>query len=480
MHGLRSGVLVLGWLGLVLALGAEASAQPALSDVTVTRASVGLTATLPEGATRTTVQIAGREADSITLPGMAAIVNLSDVSLTQAKTLDEVCDSIIRERLESVSALDVDPNAPLDLKPGTGNARGRLLSRESREINGWASQVFYLQLASVGGDDTVYGYAVFMPTGNSVARFELQTTSGDLGRAKPYFEALVNSTRIEDPAVASAKRAEGVEAGVTFFQSLTPADVRATIKALGDDWQAERYYQPAASGSDRDAVELGYRLTRFAYGRRGDLKTPSERGSVSPEDRQEGYLVFQKARILSGEQMIDLDAGFFVTPDRSQEMWTIRQAVRSVKQPEAAATGVVVETGMRNRSDLTISRTSGGGPVQTIHPAIEGAGYISRAEVFLLPYLLMHEHAPGDYRFYAFNQMADRVTLRVDTLEAPTKERGTWLYTSRASESGQSQTATYDGGMSLLRAERADAQVWEPMSVRKLFDLWKQKGLPVN
>jgi hypothetical protein len=487
MRRLRTGVLVLGWHPVVLAavalasvVAAGASAQPVLSDVAVARPSVGLTAMLPEGATRSSFQMAGRGVDKITFPDMAAIVNLTDVSLTEAKTLSEVADSIVRELLSSVSALDVDPNKPLENTPGIGNAKGRLLSREMREINGWPAEVFYLQIASVGGEDAAYGYAVFMPTGNTVARFELQTTASDLVRAKPYFEAMVNSTRIEDPDLAAAQRAVGVESGIAFFRSLTPEDVESVIKRLGDDWHAERFYQPSATGSDRDAVELGYRLTKYAVGKLEDLKDPSERRGSSPEDRQKGYLVFQKARILNGDQMIDVDAGYFVTPDRSQESWTIRQAVRSVKVPKAPATGAVVETGVRNRSDLTISRVAGGGPVQTIRPAIEGSGYISRAEVLLLPYLLMHKDAPGEYRFYAFNQSFDRVAMREDAVEAPTAERNNWRYTSRASDSSPAQVATFDSRMALVRAERADEQVWEPMSLRTLLDLWKQKGLPVN
>lgn len=476
----RMGLLGVVWLAGVLGGPGAVTAQPVLSDLAVTRPSVGLTAMLPEGATRSSFQMAGRGVDRVTLPGMAAIVNVTDVTLSEAKALPEVADAIIRERLASVSALDVNPDRPLENKPGLGSARGRLLSREVREINGWPAEVFYLQLASVGGEDAAYGYAVFMPTGNTVARFELQTTAADLARAKPYFEAMVNSTRIEDPDVAAAERAVGVEAGIAFFQSLTPDDVETVIKKLGSDWRAERFYQPSPSGSDRDAVELGYRLTKFAVGKREDLKDPSERRGSSPEDRQKGYLVFQKARILNGDQMYDVDAGYFVTPDRSQEMWTIRQAVRSVSKPTAPAAGLVVETGVRNRSDLTISRTAGGGPVQTIHPAIEGTGYISRAEVMLLPRLLMAKDAPGDYRFYAFNQSADRVTLREDRLEAPGEGETLWRYTSRPSESAQARVTTYDSKMQLVRAEGADEQVWEPMSVRNLFDLWKQKGLPVN
>ena len=465
-------------LGLLAGPGLAQPVQ--LSDEVVSRPGLGLTTTLPVGASRSSYQIAGRGADKVTFPGMAAIVNLTEVSLTEAKALPEVAQAIINEHLASVSSLDVKADKPTDSQPGLRTARGQLLARDSREINGWPAEILYVQVASVGGEDAVYGYGLFMPTGNTLARFELQTTESDWARARPYFEAMLNSTRIVDPELAAAKRATGVEAGTAFFQSLTPDDIREVIGRLGDDWHADRFYQPAPSGSDEDAVELGYRLTRFAVGKRADLKRDDQRGSSTPEDRQQGFLVFQKARILSGEQMIDVEYGFFVTPDRSQEMWTIRQAVKSVKLPDAPPTVVVTETGVRDRADLTISRVTKGGPVQTIYPAIEGAGYVSRVEVLLMPYLLMHKDAPGDYRFYAFNQQNDRVTLREDKLEAPTAQRGTWLYTSRPSETASGQKATFDSRMQLVRAEGAGGEVWEPMSVRELAELWKRKGLPIN
>jgi len=471
-------------VGLMRLGGSALGAQPAgpeLSDQVVSRPGAGLTTTLPVGAIRRGVSGPTGSADSVILPGMAAIVNITDRPLTKAQSLGEVCDSIIRDHLASVSAISVDPVAPEENRPSLQTARGKLLSRVTREIHGSQAQVFYLQVANLGGEDTAYGYAVFMPTPNAVAMFELQTTAGELPRATPYFELMVNSTTIEDPTLASDRRALGVEAGTSFLQTLTPADFESVIKQLGDEWRYDRFSQPASSGSDHDAVELGYRRTRYAIGTRADLKSAAERGSSTPEDRQRGYIVSQEARILQGDQIYDVTAAYFLTPDRAQEMWTIRQASKSLKHPELPASSVVVETGMRDRADLTISRVSNNGPSQTIRPAIEGTGYISRAEVFLMPYLLMRAEAPGDYRFYAFNQTSERVTLRVDTLEAPNAGRKTWLHTSQPSETSPAQVAAFDSKMELLRAERdGGKELWEPISLRRLYDLWKEKGLPLQ
>lgn len=467
-------------LAFLLGVVTHTHAQPELSDTEITRPAVGLHTTLPVGATRTSFVIAGRGTDRITLPGIAALVNLSDRQLTEPKTLKQVADLIIRDHLSAVSSLGVNPDGPGENTLELQTARGRLLSRETREINGWAAEVLYLQIASIGGEDSAFGYAIFMPTETTVALFTLQTTISDLAKAKPYFELMVNSTRIVDPTDAAARRALGVEAGIAFFQSLTADDFEAVLSQLGKDWKYERFSKPSPTGDDNDATELGYRRTRFLLGTRGDLKTGADRGSSGPGDRQKGYLVFQEARILHGEQVIDVAASYFVSPDRSQESWTIRQSIKGTTGATPGGGSVVVETGVRSRADLTISRRSGGGPVETIHPAIEGAGYVSRAEVLLLPYLLMHKAAAGEYRFYAFNQAADRVTLRVDMLEAPTPERPTWVHTSSPSEGSPGQTATYSGRMELVKAERGDGQVWEPIGLRRLYDLWTEKGLPLQ
>ncbi|MBK7404468.1 MAG: hypothetical protein IPJ41_07485 [Phycisphaerales bacterium] len=177
--------------------------------------------------------------------------------------------------------------------------------------------------------------------------------------------------------------------------------------------------------------------------------------------------------------MIDLAAAFFVTPDRSQEAWSIRQSVRPAKAKKDAAT-TTIETGARDRGDLAISRVSGGRPTDSIHPAIEGVGYISRAEVYLMPYLLLHKSSPGAYRFYAFNQAVDRVTLREDNLEQDPARPGAWKYTSRPAEGSPGQTSLFDPRGKLVRAELPGTQLWEPISLSRLYDLWKAKSLPLN
>jgi hypothetical protein len=309
---------------------------------------------------------------------------------------------------------------------------------------------------------------------------ELQTTASALSQSRPYFELMVESAVIADPSIADSQRALGVQAGVEFFQSLTPDDYEAAVERVGSEWRYERLFIPGSDGTDREASELGYRRTRFAIGTRGDLKTRAERGNASPMDRQEGYLVFQEARLLDAERnvIIDFAAGFFMTPDRQREGWSIRQSVKPWKGP--GPTSQMVETGVRDRDDMTIARSENGKPITSLRPGIEGAGYISRVETYLLPHLLMQENAPGTYRCYAFNQAADRVTLREDVLEPDPEHPGAWSHRSRPSETSQTQTTFFSADAELVRSELPHDQLWEPVTLDRLVSLWSSKGLPTE
>lgn len=455
--------------------------SPRLSDQTLERAAVGLTTTLPLDVSVSTYQISGTGVSRIALPGMAALINVSDRRLNEPKTPGEIADSIIKDNLAAVSSLKIDTSAPADSSRLLETAKGRVLSRETREVNEWPAEVFYLQLAGVTGNDAARGYAVFMPTPTSVAIYELQCSASDLPAARPFLEMLIDTTHIVDPEVLDAKRGEGVEAGLAFIQSLTPADYKRAINDLGEDWRFERFYRPSPSGADSEAEELGYRLTKYMVGTRGDLKTGAQRSGSSPADREPGYLVIQKARLLVGDRIVDVSASFFMTPDRSSESWVIQQTIRPNTgngRAIATATSNQVETAVRDRSDLLISRTEGSNPPSSIQPGIEGTGYISRVETFLMPYLLMQQEAPGSYRFYAFNQNVDRVTLREDTL-TPRDPSG-FLYVSRPSEGQPGQTVIFDAKHQPMRADLPGDQVWEPISGQRLLEIWKSKGLPVE
>ncbi len=455
--------------------------QPIASDQTIKRPAVGLSATLPVGASASTTEFANKKTTRIILPNDTGLVNVSDITLTKPQSLADIAESIINQRLDSVSQKHVNPNIPGAASPSRSTANGSLLARETITINNQPAERFYLRIRNLSGEDTVFGYCLFLPAGNTLAMFELQTPASAFPDARAYFEFITDSVHIADLSLTDAQRALGIEAGIAFFDSLTRKDYQAVIKKQGGDWHYERYYKPAPTGSDSDATELGYRRTRFALGTRGDIKAPSEkRGRTDPSDRQKGYLVFQDARILDAEYIIDISAAFFMTPDRTQEAWSIRQSVRPRLSTAKAAATTTTETGIRDHNTMTVVQAVDGTTVETINPLIEGKGYISRAEVYLLPWLLLHKKATGTYRFYAYNQSAKRITLRQDSLEHPDNTPDLWKYTSRPDEESPGQTAYFNAKAQPMRAELPDGKQWEPITLKRLFSLWKSKDLPLE
>lgn len=473
---LPAAILLLATLGVAPALGQTAG--PQLSDQQLKRPSIGLTTTLPLGARMSSYQISGAGVSSVELPGMAAIVNVSDRRLAEPKTPREIMDAIVRDNLAAVSAIKANPNTPEENQQLLDTAKGKLLSRETRQIGGWPVEVAHLRLAGLSGDDMARSYAIFMPTSTSVAIYEMQTTMRELEAAKPYFNLLIESTTIADPVAAEAERALGVEAGLAFIRSLEPRDYEAVINDLGKEWRYERFYRPAKSGADSDASELGYRRTRYSTGTRGDLRSKDERTGSSPEDRQKGYLVQQEIRLLLDDRIVDVSAGFFMTPDRTNEAWTIRQTIRPMVGGSRAAATHLVESAVRDRASMVITRSQGGKPLASVQPRIEGNGYVSRVEVYLMPYLMMHKDTVDALRFYAFNQNADTITLRSDELRP--RPSGGFEYVSRPGEDAPGQTVLFDRSGDPVRADLPGEQVWEPVTLRRLYDLWRDKGLPLE
>lgn len=455
--------------------------QPVASDQTITRPAVGLSATLPVGASASTTEFANKKTTRIILPDETGLVNVSDITLTKPQTLAAIADSIINQRLDSVSQKHVNPNIPGASTPSRTTTNGSLLARTTITINNQPAERFYLRIRNLSGEDTVFGYCLFLPAGNTLAMFELQSPASAFPDARAYFEFITDSVHIADLSLTDAQRALGIEAGIAFFDSLTRRDYQEVIKKQGSDWHYERYYKPAPTGSDSDATELGYRRTRFALGTRGDIKSPgNKRGRADPSDRQKGYLVFQEARILDADYIIDISASFFMTPDRTQEAWSIHQSVRPRLSKAKAAATDTTETGIRDHNTMTVVQAVDGNTVETINPLIEGKGYISRAEVYLLPWLLLHKKATGTYRCYAYNQSAKRITLRQDSLEQPNDTPGLWTYTSKPDEESLGQTAYFNAKAQPMRAELPDGKQWEPITLKRLFSLWKAKNLPLE
>ncbi len=454
----------------------DQSARPIsveFDDTPFRRDSIGLEMYLPIGSEAASNEIGGVTNVRINLPDMIGLINVQTARAEPDQTVTSVGDEIIRKREESVSSI---VRAPGDSR--STRTQAVTFDRVSNMVlDGKPVDRFYISTPAYSGPAIVYGYTVFRPTAERIVTFELITTEPNLPIARALYEATMARVVFADPADIALRRGTGLNLGAAVVSQLTSAEFDAVVTPTGPNWEWHRLHIPAATGADADSTELGYRRVAAYKGSRSELATAGGARATDPVSRQEGYLVRVESRTLTPEGTIDSAGAFFMTPDGQEEAWTIRMAVRR----SGAKPAVWTETGARSGRSMTII-TSGAGTAPTeTRPVIEGDGYVSRALAFLLPELLVRKGIPGDYRFYAYNSRAGKITLRADTLEQPSDRPSVWRLTTRLSEDEAPQVSLFAQNGDLIHTDLPnDAGVWEPIELDRLVRLWKSKNLPMD
>ncbi len=442
-------------------------------DTPFRRDSIGLEMYLPLGSEAASNEIGGVANVRINLPDMIGLINVQTARADPDQTVTSVGDEIIREREESVSSV---VRSPGDSR--TTRTQATTFDRASNMVlDGMPVDRFYISTPAYSGPAIVYGYTIFRPFSERIVTFELITTEPNLPIARALYEATMARVAFADPADIALRRGTGLNLGAAVVSQLTPADFAAVVAPTGPNWEWHRLHIPAQTGADADSTELGYRRVAAYRGSRAELGSAAGARNTDAAGRQDGYVVRVESRTLTPEGTIDSAGAFFMTPDGQEESWTIRMAIRN----QGAKPAVWTETGARSGRSMTII-TSGAGTAPTeTRPVIEGEGYVSRALAFLLPEILVRKGIPGDYRFYAYNSRAGKITLRADTLEQPPDRPNVWRLTTRLSEDEAPQQTLFTQNGDLIHTDLPnDAGVWEPIDLDRLVRLWKSKNLPMD
>lgn len=394
---------------------------------------------------------------------------------TQASDLvDEVMLGHMRAAGE-IFLQEPDGSQKLGTRGDGVGVKGRILVERgpiiinSRE----ASRAYFLIASESNKPATVRGLTVFKSAANEFITFELITTEPQWQKVRPTYETVVATVSITDPAMLNASRGAAVQAGLKIFEKLTPADYEAVLTTQPERW--ERWYRPAPTNADSDATELGYRRIRTSIGTRADLTPNAKAGSVA--DRQPGYIFRMDARVLLKERAIDNSSIFFVSPDREEEAWNVRTAIRDAQRKVTAQSS---EVGARSNKSMSVQIDMSGSPSKVVKPVLQGEGYISRVESYLMPQLLIRSGIATEYGFYAYQSADEKIMLRRDIVEQPSDRPGMWRVTTRLSEDKPPQVSIFNERGVHIRTELADGTVWEPISLQKLGELWRSKGLPME
>jgi hypothetical protein len=430
--------------------------------------SIGLSLQVPVGAVTRLDTIGSQATGTVTPKDGTWILTVMNPSLAnRTMSLDDLAKLQLKLLTETSGAkeLDRDDNLKVD-------------TRDARRI--------YVDVPSPkGSGSVVYGVTALQLGAGQFVVFQLVTPRAEFERARPVYETLVAGATFVDVRDLELSRKVVIEAGLRLLSKVEPSDFREILTNYPERW--ERLYVPAASGADADAKEIGYRRTRAWIGKRGELDPKRTKSQFSGTEAQEGYLVRIDARVIKapavvsntgkpGEETIaDTQGLFFLTPDRATEVWTI-----AVRLREGGKDTLYTETGGRDGTNLGVQMVTDGAPPRDLKPMIQGEGYISRLESFLIPELLLRSKAQTEFGFYNWNSDARKIVLRRDALSRPKDHPELWQITTRLKEDELPQIAFYTEQGRLIRVQQRDGSVWEPIEPAKLKRLWENKKLPMQ
>lgn len=459
-----------------------------LAEEPVRLDSVGLKVFLPEGVLSQvdragrfeTVQISPQPPDI----SWAVTVKTPRTTNTDA-TPTEVADGALDQLMEAVGVKRVSPDPKTGIRVRPVDPAAQVIEDvKPLEIAGAPEPGarFYVRLArGLSDPPSVRGYTVFRAGPGQFVVFELFTTDPEFERVRPSYEIIVARAQFADLATQTASRGVAVEAGITLLASLDAGEFRKLVENRPE--QLLRSYRGAPGGADHDAVELGYQRIRARVGKRGELDRRRDPAKWDDADRQEGYLVTIEARTLlrDTEQIVDSLGTYFMTPDRSEEAWSLQMAIRDGR-PKAGRepVGTWFETGARDGDAMTVTVSGKGQAGKNIRPVVPAQGYLTQVEALLLPQILVRSGEPGEFGFYTYQSREESVNLRRDTLTRSEDRPGLWVLSTRITEDALARVARYNERGELIRATLPDKTVIEAIQPERLLQIWKAKGLPMD
>jgi hypothetical protein len=477
---------------------AEASADSTLTGELFKFPSIGLTMRLPGstiwqgtalGTTNMTYQIKPDEP----VPVWVVTARVSQSERLEL-TLKDACDEMIRTLEESFGKLEEEY-----VKPGAKTQTRRLISTQAkvldRQVNlrfgGKPGEQFFVSIPE-GTDKpvrVVRGFTVAHLEPGKFLVMELRVAESNLSIARPLFLDMTQTISFADPQALSAARGVAIKAGQALLDKLGETDYKALASGKP---VFMRCYKPAVTGDPMDATEVGYHQMTVKIGVRGqvDATTPPSRYTISDNDK--GLLVQIKSRVLEPQDgisptlwpRIDSEGSFFMSVDRASENWSLSMTQHDGQSGKSEKPPVWIETGAREGRSMSVSLIAPGAQAQTRRVQVPKEGYLSLAEVYILPQLLVRSQAALDFSFYAYRSKNESIVMRADALSRPADKPGVWQLASRVTDDDPVIITTYKddpkAGAKMIRRELADGTVWEPVDPKWLLELWQRKGYPTK
>lgn len=448
-----------------LAGGAKMAIPELMTDAPYEIPSLGLSVFLPRDALVDLSHLQGGPTSMTIRPQGDAtpwvMQILSSVSADHSLTLKDALDNIITQRQAQYTRRN---------DRGASESLVRPFARMSDlTIGPYPAERVYLDVPTRPEVPTS-GYTLFKTGPGQFVIFQIDCVTSAFPGLQSLYETMVATVQFRDPSEMQADRAGAILAGKALLDQFNRSDIEAVLDEAPAFY---RLYKPAPTGAAGDAREVGYQRLSARAGFAGELDPRKPRRSWSAADRREGYIVQIDARTLTMGAVVDTVTIFFLSQDRTQELWSNTMVVRKDGQTEQW-----IETGIRRDTRLTVKTVrSGAEPTSADWSPIPN-GYASRALTYLIPRLVVRSGLSGEYGFYTYESALSKMTLRRDSFEPA--GGGEWSMSTRTSENSPPIVTRLDASGRPLRRETPDGTVMEPVEKDRLRRLWKEKSLPMD
>lgn len=439
-----------------------------LADSPMAIEAIGLRLYPQAGATSFTQTLGGMVTSSIRLADGIGTVSIQRRT-TEGKdlALQEIEGALLKKTLglpEETTGVSID--AAIDTDAGRSLGRSPSIPAAGRIV-----RPFYVSMKDAQAEP-YRGFAVLKLTTADFVLFQLSADEAHFERAREVFEVMLGTAELLTDDASTADRGAALAAGVALLKGLSADAYDAVIRDFPE--QFERIYRPAPGGAEADEKEVGYRRVKAWIGSRDDLTAGEPTNQDA--DSWDGYLLRIDGLVLLDDgRRADSQSVYFLSRDRRQEAWSVTMAIRGA----AGAPEIWSELGARSGDSMSVQISQAGQSAHTIRPLIEGEGYVSRLESYLIPQLLIRAGRPGKYAFYAYDQSAESNRLRRIELARVTDRPGMWRVTTRRADE-QFEVADFNEYGRLIRSETSDGLIKRPIEFDRLYRIWESKALPLD
>jgi hypothetical protein len=414
---------------------------------------------LPKGSVTDSTSFGTSTTMGVGLPDQVGVMIIKELKTTDPDlTMKQVADNIVKQFTRFGNSVT-----------------GQLISRDpSLLIKTWTGERFYVKVPGLNGKpDSVRGMTIFQTEPQTFIIFDFTSLYRDFDRARSLYETSIGTMDLGNLTEDDVRRAAAIKAMLAFMDIRSIEDYQSALTGKKEEWQ--RLYLPASTGDEMDATEYGYRKIKSWGGFKGELSDKSK-SSWNADDRKLGYFVQIDAMALEEGIRVDTRATFYMAEDTGEESWTIKMSLRrdGVQQTSTI-------TGARSGKSMAIVMTdqSSAAPIKT-HPLIQGDGYLSQVQTYLVGEMLAKNADPGEYASYAYNSSQGNISLRWDTVENPEGTKDLTKITTKVSNDTPPTVSSYDRNGDLIRVRLANGRIWEPITLDRLIKLWRKKGLPLD